>query len=108
MALSGTPTAVLSGLWQLVKAKAAEAAVYLVAALASKADELLPPEALRRQLLYVVGVTAALIVLCCCCGRAAPSRRTMAVPGRGGARIRRDVFEGNPRDYFRGLRHRAR
>ncbi|KAK3127643.1 hypothetical protein QOZ80_7AG0576270 [Eleusine coracana subsp. coracana] len=110
-----------SGLWQLVKKKTAELAAYLatlLAAVARKADEVLPPETrsetLRRWL--YVGVTvvlpAALVLFClarcccrcCCAARAARRRGMMAAPGRGGARMRRGVFEDDPRGYFRDLR----
>ncbi|TVU00093.1 hypothetical protein EJB05_54508, partial [Eragrostis curvula] len=117
----------LSSLWQLAKAKAAEAAAYLatlLAALARKADELFPPETrsetLRLWLHVAVTVllpaALGLLVLywiarcccrcCCCCARAAARRRSMAAPGRGGARMPRDVFEDDPRRYFRDLRAR--
>jgi hypothetical protein len=107
-----------SGLWQLVKAKAAEVVAYLAtlfAALAEKVDEVFPPETRSetlRQWLHVAvtvvvpAVLGALVLLCCCCaGRGARGgRRFMAAPGRGGARMPRGVFENNPRVYFRDLR----
>ncbi|XP_062190003.1 uncharacterized protein LOC133893047 [Phragmites australis] len=113
-----------SGLWQLIKAKATELAAYtatLLAALARKADELLPPETrsetLRRWLhvavtVLIPAVLGALALYClarccwrCCCSARAARRRTMMVaPGRGGARMPRGVFEDNPRLYFRDLR----
>lgn len=110
----------ISVLWQLVKAKAAEFVAYLAAlfaALAAKVDELLPPETRSetlRQWLHVA-VTVVLpavlgaLVLHCCCGRARGSRggrHMMVAPGRGGARMPRGVFEGNPRGYFLDLRAR--
>ncbi|XP_002460991.1 uncharacterized protein LOC8081537 [Sorghum bicolor] len=115
-----------SGLWQLVKAKAAEVVAYLAtlfAALAEKADEVFPPETRSETLrqwvhvavtVVVPAVLGALVLRCvarccwrCCCaggGRAARGGRFMAAPGRGGARMPRGVFENNPRDYFRDLR----
>ncbi|CAL5061733.1 unnamed protein product [Urochloa decumbens] len=118
--------AFLSGLWELVKAKAAEVVAYLAtlfAALAEKADELFPPdtrsETLRQWLHVAVAVVlpaalGALVLLCvarccwrCCCARrAGGGHRLMVAPGRGGARMRRDVFEDDPRRYFRDLRAR--
>ncbi|ONM25171.1 uncharacterized protein [Zea mays] len=108
------------GLWQLVKAKAAEAAAYLAAlfaALAEKADEIFPPETrsetLRQWMRVAVSVVipalvVALVLCCCCCAcrRARGGRRArfMAAPGRGGARMPRGAFENNPRLYFRDLR----
>ncbi|CAN6206018.1 unnamed protein product [Urochloa humidicola] len=116
----------LSGLWQLVRSKAAELAAYLAtlfSALAEKVDELFPPETrsetLRQWLRVAVTVVlpaalGALVLFClarcfcrCCCGGARGARRGMMVaPGRGGARMRRDVFEDDPRRYFRDLRAR--
>ncbi|KAJ1291793.1 hypothetical protein BS78_02G343800 [Paspalum vaginatum] len=114
-----------SGLWQLIKAKAAELVSYLTAlfsALAKKVDDLFPPdtrsEALGRWLRVAVTVVlpaalGALVLLClarccwrCCCGRRARGGggRYMAAPGRHGARMLRGVFEDNPRLYFRDLR----
>ncbi|CAL5085481.1 unnamed protein product [Urochloa decumbens] len=115
-----------SGLWDLIKAKAAEVAAYLAtlfAALAEKADEVFPPETrsetLRQWLHVAVTVVlpaalGALVLFClarcfwrCCCGGARRGAgRMMAAPGRGGARMRRDVFEDDPRRYFRDLRAR--
>nr|CAB3458561.1 unnamed protein product [Digitaria exilis] len=115
---------IFSGLWQIVKAKAAEVVAYLAAlfaALGDKVDELFPPETrsetLRQWLHVAVTVVlpaalGALVLLCvarccwrCCCGRArGGGRRMMAAPGRGGARMPRGVFESNPRGYFRDLR----
>ncbi|KAL6611384.1 hypothetical protein ACP70R_039312 [Stipagrostis hirtigluma subsp. patula] len=111
-----------SGLWHLVKAKAAELAAYLatvLAALARKADELFPPgtrsETLRSWLHVAVTVVlpaslGALALFClarcccrCCCARGRRGRM-MAAPGRGGARMLRGAFEANPRGYFRDLR----
>ncbi|CAO1939432.1 unnamed protein product [Urochloa humidicola] len=115
----------LSGLWELVKEKAAELAAYLAtlfAALAEKADELFPPETRSetlRQWLHVavtVVLPAALGALVlfylarcccgCCCARGARggAGRLMVAPGRGGARMPRGAFESNPRGYFRDLR----
>ncbi|RLN35252.1 uncharacterized protein C2845_PM03G12380 [Panicum miliaceum] len=109
-----------SGLWQLVRSKAAELVAYLAAlfsALARKVDELLPPETrsetLRRWLHVAVTVAlpaalGALALLCvarCCCARGG-RRRLMVAPGRGGARMPRGVFESNPRVYFLDLRAR--
>ncbi|PUZ72852.1 hypothetical protein GQ55_2G428400 [Panicum hallii var. hallii] len=114
-----------SGLWQLVRSKAAELVAYLAAlfsALARKVDELLPPETRSdtlRQWLHVavtVALPAALGVLVlfyvarccwrsCCCARGG-RRRMMVAPGRGGAHMPRDVFESNPRGYFLDLRAR--
>ena len=114
-----------SGLWQLVRAKAAELVAWLAAlfsALARKVDELLPPETRSetlREWLHVavtVALPAALgafVLLCiarccwrCCCSccRARGGRRLMVAPGRRGARMPRGVFESNPRGYFRDLR----
>ncbi|RCV13897.1 hypothetical protein SETIT_2G383200v2 [Setaria italica] len=110
----------------LVKAKAAEILAYLAtlfSALAKKVDELLPPdtrsETLRQWLHVAVTVVlpaalGALVLLCvarccwrCCCARnRAPRGRLMVAPGRGGARMPRDVFEDDPRRYFRDLRAR--
>ncbi|CAN6176125.1 unnamed protein product [Urochloa humidicola] len=118
-----------SGLWELVKAKAAELVAYLTtlfAALAEKVDELFPPgtrsETLRQWLhvALTVALPAALGALVlfylarcfwrcccgCCCARGARggAGRLMVAPGRGGARMPRGVFESNPRGYFRDLR----
>jgi hypothetical protein len=111
-----------SGVWQLVKAKAAEVLAYLatlLSALSEKVDELLPPETRSetlRQWLHVAVTVAlpALVLLCvarccwrCCCAGGARSRgRQMVAPGRGGARMPRDAFEDDPRRYFRDLRAR--
>ncbi|OEL25269.1 hypothetical protein BAE44_0013714 [Dichanthelium oligosanthes] len=118
-----------SGLWQLVKAKAAELVSYLstlFSALSNKVDELFPPETRPetvRQWLHVavtVVLPAALGALAlfyvarcccrCCCGargaRGGSRGRMMVAPGRGGARMPRGVFEGNPRGYFLDLRAR--
>ncbi|KAM0838783.1 hypothetical protein ACQ4PT_060739 [Festuca glaucescens] len=108
----------LSPLWELIKAKAAALAAFftsLLAALAKKADELFPPETRSETLgqWLHVGITVvlpALVLLClarccwrCCCARARGGR-TMAAPGRRGARMPRGPFEANPRGYFRDLR----
>lgn len=102
------------GLWQLVKAKAAEAAAYLAALFAALADEIFPPETrsetLRQWMRVAVPALVVALVLCCCwrcccraCRRARGGRRFMAAPGRGGARMPRGAFENNPRLYFRDL-----
>ncbi|PWZ40767.1 hypothetical protein Zm00014a_037158 [Zea mays] len=109
------------GLWQLIKAKAAEAAAYLAAlfaALAEKADEIFPPETrsetlrqwMRVAVSVVIPALVVALVLCCCwrccccaCRRTRGGRRFMAAPGRGGARMPRGAFENNPRLYFRDL-----
>ncbi|XP_003562723.1 uncharacterized protein LOC100835813 [Brachypodium distachyon] len=114
-----------AGLWELIKAKAAELAPFftgLLAALSEKADELFPPETRSETLgrwlhvAFTVAAPAALGALalfcccrcCCCCrsgrGRGGGRRTTMVAPGRGGARMPRGAFEGNPRGYFRDLR----
>ncbi|KAL6841974.1 hypothetical protein ACP4OV_028486 [Aristida adscensionis] len=123
----------LSGLWQLVETKTAECAAYvathLAAALARKqADEppLPPPavvtssaaasETLRSSPLRLRGGAVALpaaalglgalALLCLARRRRGTATATMAAPGRGGARMPRDVFVGDPRGYFRDLRAR--
>lgn len=114
-----------SGLWQLIKAKAADLVAYLAAlfaALAEKVDEVFPPETRSetlRQWLHVAVTVVLPAVLgflvlccvgrccwrCCCAGRgAAHGGRFMTAPGRGGARMPRGVFENNPQLYFRDLR----
>ncbi|WVZ66647.1 hypothetical protein U9M48_015837 [Paspalum notatum var. saurae] len=111
---------IFSNLWQLVKANAAELLSYVAAlfsALATKVDDLFPPdtrsEALGWWLHVAVTVVlpaalGSLLLFClarCCCGRRrARGGRFMAAPGRRGGRMPRGVFEDNPRLYFRDLR----
>uniref|UniRef100_A0ACD5ULI2 Uncharacterized protein n=1 Tax=Avena sativa TaxID=4498 RepID=A0ACD5ULI2_AVESA len=108
----------LSPLWELIKAKAAELEAFLaglLTALAKKADQLFPPETrsetLAQWLRFGVTVVLPALVLLCflrCCWRCYCARgrggRTMAAPGRRGARMLRGAFEANPRGYFRDLR----
>ncbi|KAI8539371.1 hypothetical protein RHMOL_Rhmol09G0177700 [Rhododendron molle] len=81
--------------------------------LIKKVEEYLSPEARREQLkhwliaaaIFIAGVVVLITCLRCCCrGGRGRAPRMMRVPGRYPSRMPRDVFEGNPRSYFRNLR----
>ncbi|KAL3621561.1 hypothetical protein CASFOL_036473 [Castilleja foliolosa] len=76
-------------------------------------DNIFPPETRASKISHWIHVaspyliTAAVLTAlvccchCCCCG--GRRARTMKAPGRN-RRMRRDVFESDPKGYFRNLR----
>ncbi|KAG5532699.1 hypothetical protein RHGRI_027108 [Rhododendron griersonianum] len=84
--------------------------------LIKKVEEYLSPEARRAQLkhwliaaaIFIAGAVVLITCLRCCCRCCCRGRgrapRMMRAPGRYPSRMPRDVFEGNPRSYFRNLR----